>query len=236
MALNYDIVLLDADDTLFDFRRAESVALEESLAAFGYTAPLDEYLGAFQRINAEVWRAYESGTSTSQEIRVRRFVLLLSELSHDADPNALSAMYVARLAQAAFLLPGARELLDALRGAVPLGLVTNGISEVQRSRLALSGVGEYFDSVTISDEVGIQKPDPEIFRVALASLRTAAGPPAGDRVIMIGDGLHSDIRGAIAAGIDSCWFNSRGARTDPDVSATFTVTGYDELYPILGLV
>ncbi len=233
--MHYDIVLLDADDTLFDFHRAESVALEESLSAFGYTAPLDEYLGAFHRINAEVWRAYEAGTSTSEEIRVRRFVLLLSELGHDADPHALSEMYVSRLGRAAYLLPGARELLDALRGVVPLGLVTNGISEVQRSRLALSGVGEYFDSVTISDEAGIQKPDPEIFRMALEALRAAAGPRSGDRVIMIGDGLHSDIRGAIAAGIDSCWFNIRGAPPNPEISATYTVSGYDELYPILGL-
>ncbi len=232
--MNYDIVLLDADDTLFDFRRAESVALEESLAAFGYTAPLDEYLGAFHRINAEVWRAYEAGTSTSQEIRVKRFVLLLSELGHHADPHALSAMYVTRLGQAAFLLPGARDLLDALHGVVTLGLVTNGISEVQRSRLALSGVGDFFDSVTISDEVGVQKPDPEIFRIALESLRATGGTPAGDRVIMIGDGLHSDIRGAAAAGIDSCWFNLRGAPPDPEISATYTVAGYDELYPILG--
>jgi len=229
--LNYDVVLFDADDTLFDFYRAETYALETTLAAFGYEAPVAEYMDSFRRINAAVWHEYETGQATSQQIRVKRFVLLLSELGLTHNPEEVSDYYVNRLGETAFMVEGARELLDALYLKVPLGLVTNGIGAVQRSRLAKSGAGDYFGAIAISDELGIQKPDPRIFAHALD--RVGATP--GDRVIMIGDGLHSDIRGAIAAGLDSCWFNLRDKPADPSIQPTHTISRLTEVYAILGM-
>jgi YjjG family noncanonical pyrimidine nucleotidase len=231
LSLNYDVVLLDADDTIFDFYRAETYALEASLAAFGYDAPVDGYLEAFRRINGEVWKEYETGRSTSEEIRVKRFVLLLSELGLAYDAAEVSAYYVDRLGETTFMVDGARKLLDALHRKLPMALVTNGISAVQRSRLAKSGVGDYFGAIMISDELGVQKPDPGIFLRALEHV----GTTPGDRVIMIGDSLHSDIRGAIAAGIDSCWFNLRGRPSEPEIVPTHTISRLDEIYAILGL-
>lgn len=231
MAVSYDVVLLDADDTLFDFYRAETYALEATLNAFGYDAPLDGYMERFRAINAQVWHEYETGASTSAQIRVKRFVLLLGELGQSFDPEEVSATYVDRLGEATFLVPGARELLEALRLQVPLGLVTNGISAVQRSRLARSGIGDYFDAIVISDELGIQKPDPGIFRAALDRI----GGTATDRVIMVGDGLHSDIRGAINAGIDSCWLNLRGKPAEPEIAPTYTVSSIAEVRSVLGV-
>jgi 2-haloacid dehalogenase len=231
LALTYDVVLLDADDTLFDFHRAATYALEATLAAFGYGAPVDDYMESFRTINARVWREYETGESTSAQIRVKRFVLLLEELRHTADPEEVSDYYVDRLGETSFMVPGARDLLDALRRQVLLGLVTNGIGAVQRSRLAKSGVGEYFNAVVISDELGIQKPDPRIFAVALERL----GATRNDRVIMVGDSLQSDIRGAIAAGIDSCWLNLRGKPADADITPTYAVNTIPEVGAVLGV-
>lgn len=231
LPLDYDIVLFDADDTIFDFYRAETYALEVTLAAFDYHAPVSNHMESFRRINAQVWRAYETGQSTSAEIRVRRFVLLLDELGHRADPEEVSACYVDRLGEAGFTVSGARETLDALVNQVPMGLVTNGIGAVQRSRLAKSGFDSYFNTIAISDELGIQKPDPGIFAHALERL----GATPTDRVIMIGDGLHSDIRGAIAAGIDSCWFNLRDKPAEPAIAPTWTVSSHEELRDRLGI-
>ncbi|MFW5783649.1 MAG: YjjG family noncanonical pyrimidine nucleotidase [Spirochaetota bacterium] len=231
MPHRYDVVLLDADDTLLDFYRAETYALESTLSAYGYDEPVETHLEAFRRINTIVWREYESGESTSEQIRVKRFALLLAELNGTHDPNEVSEHYLDRLSESTFMVAGARELLESLCGRVPLGLVTNGIGKVQRSRLARTGVGDYFQTVVISEDVGVQKPDPRIFEMALDRI----GSTSGDRVIMIGDGLHSDITGAIAAGIDSCWFNLRERPVDPDVDPTYTITSLNEVYGILGL-
>lgn len=231
MRLSYDVVLLDADDTLFDFYRAETYALETTMSSFGYDEPVSDYMERFRAINTQVWREYETGESTSAQIRVKRFVLLLDELGQSFDPEEVSATYVEHLGEATFLVPGARELLESLRLQVPMGLVTNGISAVQRSRLARSGLGDYFSAIVISDELGIQKPDPGIFRAALDRV----GATATDRVVMVGDGLHSDIRGAINVGIDSCWFNLRGKPAEPGIQPTYTVATIAEVRSVLGV-
>ena len=231
-ALSYDVILFDADDTLLDFARSEASALETTLTEFGFHVPLDEFVVRFKEINKGVWREYEAGRLTSREIRVRRFMLLLDEFGRNKDPEDMSSFYVEQLSQASFLMDGARELLTELFGSVPLGLVTNGIGQVQRSRLARSGLTDFFDAIIISEEIGIQKPDPEAFRMALESL----GAVVDDRVIMVGDGLGSDIKGAIAAGIDCCWINPDPTRQPPsDIVPTQMARDLYELRPILGL-
>lgn len=229
--LNYDVVLFDVDDTLLDFAKAEVFALEETLESFGIDRPLKTLLPVFQEINRAVWREYEAGTATSAEIRVKRFVQLLERLGHAANPEEVSDYYVQSLARSSFVIPGARELLTALHGIVPMGLITNGIGGVQRSRLARAGLTDFFEVIIISEEIGIQKPDPAAFAIAIEGI----GSTADDRIIMVGDGLGSDIKGAVAAGIDSCWVNLRRRSADQSVEPTFTISRIADLRPILGL-
>ncbi len=228
---SYDVILFDADDTLLDFAKSEAVSLEVTLTEFGYTEPFESYHDRFKEINRGVWREYEHGLLSSDEIRVKRFDLLMNEFGRKATPDEISEFYVGRLQSAGFMMPGARDLLTDLYGTIPLGLVTNGIGVVQRSRLAKTGLTDFFDAIVISEEVGIQKPDPQVFRLALETL----GAASDDRVIMIGDGLASDIKGAIAAGIDSCWVNVRGSKPSEDIHPTFEVDRLPDVRSILGM-
>ena len=229
--MNYDALILDADDTLFDFVQAESYALTRTFDSFGESIPLDQYLETFQRINHRVWRDFEEGRATIEEIRVRRFVELLEALGLSLDPGEVSDRYIVHLGESDHMVPGAHEFLEYLEGRLPMVILTNGLSAVQRSRFAKADVLRYFTDIVISQEVGIQKPDPEVFRIAAERL----GVPDGSRILMIGDSLTSDIDGALAFGIDACWFNFRGKPSNPAIQPTFTVTTLPEIYPILGL-
>ena len=95
--------------------------------------------------------------------------------------------------------------LDELRGSYALGLVTNGASCLQREKLATAGLEEYFDTVIVSAEFGVGKPDPSIFKHALDQLDVTA-----DQTMMVGDSLTRDIDGAIATGIRGVWINRDG--------------------------
>jgi 2-haloacid dehalogenase len=249
VALRYEAILIDADDTLFDFHRAESYALEQTLADHKLHIPVDSFIVKFRQINSAVWREYETGQATSQTIRTKRFVQLLQHLELDTntaiDPQAVSDAYIIHLSDAAFLVDGAHGFLERLHGLVPIILLTNGLSSVQRPRLAAAGIERYFQGIVISEEVGVQKPDPEVFRIALehaagndaaAGIKPAAtGPVLPNRAIMIGDSLRSDIQGAMAFGLDACWFNIRGNQNDYGVEPTYTVTTLGEIPHILGL-
>lgn len=162
-------------------------------------------------------------------IRTKRFVQLLGRLHVAVDPLPVSDRYVHHLGQAAFLVEGAVDLLEHLHGRIPMVLLTNGLSAVQRSRFARAGVSDYFAGIVISEEVGVQKPEPAVFAIALSHA------PGADRAIMVGDNLYSDVQGALNAGIDACWFNFRGMAADPEVTPTFTVRSLAEIPAILGL-
>ena len=237
-AFKYDAILIDADETLFDFQKAEYYALELTFTDHGLALPVDTVISDFREINAVVWREYETGQSTPEVIRTKRFVQLLQRLGLSTDPQidpqSVSDRYIAHLSKAAFLLDGALELLERLHGTVPLVMLTNGLSSVQRSRFAKAEVGRYFHDIVISEEVGIQKPDPEVFRIALERA-SGGGAARPDRAIMIGDNLHSDIRGALEAGLHACWFNIRGHSNDGGVQPTYTATSLAQIPAILGL-
>ena len=100
------------------------------------------------------------------------------------------------------LLPGALDLVRELAKRFPLALITNGIAAVQNKRFAASPITRYFKSIVISEEVGIAKPDPRIFRPALEKL----GVEAAD-VLYVGDSITSDMAAARNAGMDFCWVN-----------------------------
>jgi HAD superfamily hydrolase (TIGR01549 family) len=102
--------------------------------------------------------------------------------------------------------PHAADVLEQLRREhVRLALVTNGASDLQRRKLAVAGLAEYFDVVVASCDIGIGKPDPAIFEAALEAL----GVEAADAV-MVGNDRERDIEGAAAAGVRAVWIQHGG--------------------------
>ena len=128
----------------------------------------------------------------------------------------MGAMFVQGLTDHGELYNGALALLESLAGRVRVAMVTNGIGPVQRGRLDRLGIGDFFETVAISGELGMSKPDPAIFDHTLGVLDVR------DRssVVMVGDSLVSDIAGAANASIDSIWFAPSDAVSGP-VEPTF---------------
>jgi putative hydrolase of the HAD superfamily len=103
--------------------------------------------------------------------------------------------------------PWSREVLELLRARYRLGMITNGAPDLQRLKLAGTGLAAFFDPLVISGDLGVGKPEPAIFAHALA--RAAASPSES---VMIGDSWHRDVAGAVSAGLQAIWINPSGAR------------------------
>jgi putative hydrolase of the HAD superfamily len=117
--------------------------------------------------------------------------------------------------------------LDAL-DPLPLGVISNGDSAQQRHKLADLWIGERFDTIVISSEIGVHKPDAAIFRHACES----AGVAPGD-CVFVGDQLDGDARAASAAGMHGIWLNRlRQFAPGCDVEMIETLT---ELPAVLGI-
>ncbi|HEX5746823.1 MAG TPA: YjjG family noncanonical pyrimidine nucleotidase [Archangium sp.] len=207
--MSYELILFDADDTLFDFRRAERHAFEAMLAEVlrerPTAGPLEEVYGLYQRINQRVWEELEQGVLPKARLNAERFHRLWKALGLEVDVEHSGARYVAHLSRCSFLLEDALEACVRLRQELGcrVGIVTNGLSQVQRSRLECSALAPWVDFMVVSEECGHAKPDPRIFAYTFERHPHAA-PEA---TLFIGDRLEADVQGANAFGLDSCWFN-----------------------------
>ena len=221
----YSVVLFDLDHTLLDSAASERIAFAETLRAAGVTDP-GEYFARYVAINRALWCDVERDLITPNDLRVSRWIEFVEATAIDADPELLANDYVRGLGANGELYPGARATLNRLHTRVRMALVTNGIGEVQRSRISRLGIARYFEFIAISGEVGTSKPGSEIFDITFAGL----GWPDKSDVLMVGDSLSSDIRGGERYGVATCWINSTAATRGDRVSgATHTIRDLGEL-------
>ncbi len=223
----YTWLLFDADGTLFDYEQAEAAALQNTFAQFDVPFPPGA-LDVYHVINGQLWQALEQGQTTQAELAIRRFELLFETLRRPKPPEFSSA-FLDNLARCAFLIDEAEATLQALQPRYHIAILTNGITVVQRSRLARSTVQRYINELIISEELGAAKPDTAFFDLAFERL----GQPSKADVLMIGDSLSSDMRGASRYGLDTCWFNPARLPRPEDVALTYEIAALEELVTLL---
>ena len=225
----YDIVLLDADNTLFDFNAAEAQALDAVLAEFGW--PRDEGTKqTYLEINHALWSAFDRGEAEESFLTVERFRRLGERLGRRADPAEMNRRYLDHLGECSLLLPGAEALCRTLRAAgCRLALATNGVARVQYARLAGSPLKPYLERLFISGEMGTRKPEPAFFRAALSAM----GAEDMNRCVMVGDGLGSDVKGALSVGLDVIWFAPGGGIAPAELKPTYTARSLEEIGSII---
>jgi len=222
--VNYDWVFFDADGTLFDYDSAEAAALR---GAFERCAlPFEAGVGSlYTEINAAIWRDFELGKISQQQLRTERFDRLFAAVGLTADSAKFSRHYLAILGVQTGLLDGAEGVVRALVGKIRMLLITNGLAEVQHPRFAAASIHDCFAEIVISGEVGLAKPDPAIFDFAFERI----GRPAKERVLMVGDNLGSDILGGANYGIDTCWYNPEGTPNGHGVEPTYEIRELQEI-------
>ena len=185
--------------------------MREATGSLGLSCP-PSTLAAYRRINDALWAAYRRGAITQPALATERFRRLLREIGADARLAArLGSIYLDRLSARGDRLPGCRPVLQALGRRYRLGVVTNGIDRVQRSRLAASGLVPFFETIVTSQGCGYAKPDPRILPVALEALAVAPR-----HAVYVGDDPAVDGAAARAAGVAFVWMDGghpvRGAR------------------------
>ena len=217
-------ILLDMDNTILDFTRAERVAASKALAAMGIQ-PTDELLKRYHEINEDQWRLFELGELEREQVKVRRYELLFDEMGLGASPWETAKVYEGLLGIGHYFMDGAVELLETLSGEYRLYLATNGTSKVQKSRISSSDISKYFHGIYISEDVGYNKPDIRYFEACFKDIPSFIR----EETVMIGDSLTSDIKGGINAGIKTVWFNYEGKSRDDSIVPDYEVHSLDEI-------
>lgn len=197
-----EFLLIDLDDTILDFKKAEHIAVKKTLADFG-VEPTDTVCQRYSVINQLHWEAMERKEMTRQQVLEGRFAVLFQELGVAVDAAACSRCYTQNLSVGHYYLPGAREAVERLSKKYKLYLTSNGTAWVQRSRLRSTDLEQFFRDIFISQEIGFNKPAIEFFEGCFAKIPGFAPK----KTMIVGDSLSSDIKGGKNAGIATCWVN-----------------------------
>ncbi|MGW5188560.1 HAD family hydrolase [Kribbella sp. NPDC004138] len=204
-------VLFDLDGTLVEERAAAAAAVVEWAAEYGVTGP--DVVTRWAAVSEKHYRRFQRRELTFPEQRRRRVREFLAVDASDAEADAMFEGYVWRYEAGwtvyADAVPGLRAVrADGLRAVV----LTNGNGDHQRMKLDRLGLTDEIDELISGDTLPVGKPDPRAFAHALE--RLAAEP---HDVVMVGDSLENDIRGAQSVGIPAVLVDRHDAQPGADV-------------------
>lgn len=225
----YDLLIFDADHTLWDFDKAEKEAIKYLFVDIGEEFK-ETYLEIYRKINFKLWKRFELNELTQSEIKLDRFRLFFEALEINTNYEIHAEKFLEYLSKGQDLLSGAFDLIDDLAKRYKLALLTNGISKVQHPRYENSEIYGYFKAFVVSGDIGINKPSAKIFDLTIEK----CGIIDRNKVLMIGDSLTSDIKGGLNAKINTCWFNPNKIKNNSDILPKFEIHELNELYYIIG--
>jgi putative hydrolase of the HAD superfamily len=204
----FEHIFFDLDRTLWDFEKNSKSALNQlfsELKLDGFIEDFTVFHETYRKINVSYWENYSKGNVSKENLRIGRFhdTLVHFGINDSELSNQLAEGYVKTSPYQTHLFPGTKEVLQELNDQnYKLHIITNGFKEVQFIKLKNSGLRSFFEDVLCSEEVGKNKPNPEIFQAALQ--RTKA---KSNTSIMIGDDFEADVLGAERCGIRGILFD-----------------------------
>lgn len=238
-------IFFDLDNTLLDHTSVAREAMRRVHGQYGdlfQGLPFDRVFEEWVVINDRFWSDYSAGLLSPTQLRIERLRALtdwsrqecgLEVQGHDTPVEEISEHYLSHIITDSTAYEGVVRMLEELRGRYILGVISNGFTDVQLGRLRSTGLDTYFDHVILSEDVGLSKPDPRIFHLALEAAGTAAS-----ETLYIGDNFLYDIGGASRAGLATIWFNRSGAvppTVVPDIHPDAVAGSISELARLLGV-
>ncbi|WP_161998238.1 YjjG family noncanonical pyrimidine nucleotidase [Silvanigrella paludirubra] len=228
--MKYSLVFFDADDTLFDFSKSQEIAFRESISHFNISYHTDRLYYEYKKSNKELWAKLEQGSINADELRLLRFKNIFETHKINQDPKIFGDYYIEKISKSTHLIPYALQICQFIKSLnIKIGIITNGFTDTQKNRFEKSELFPFFDSITISQETGFRKPQPEIFEIALKKHLNIKK----EEVLMIGDNLHADILGANEFGMDTCWFHKSGGQPKADIQPKYIITELMQLKKII---
>lgn len=221
-------VLLDIDDTIFDFHCCAVASIKKSAIELNVELS-DKMIERYFEQNWELWGEYEKGIIERDDIFKTRFPLLFEEFKIKADGLAFEDAFQKYFMTECEPVIGAKDFVEYLNSRYDLYIVSNSMELTQKSRLKKSGLDKYFKEVFVSDKVGHQKPTKEFFDYCFSRIENFNQK----ETIIIGDSLSSDIQGGINAGIKTCWFNPKKKQNNLNLHCDYEIHSLEEIKNIL---
>lgn len=223
----YDTIFWDVDGTLLNFLKSERWALIETFRKFGFQID-DEIVSVYSRINDSFWKRLERGEIDKLQVLRGRFLVLFEQLGPQGplagkglraealaaiDVDAFRMEYQKNLGSVYYYLDDSLLLCRQLKEeGFAQYIITNGVKWTQSNKLHLAGFDTVMDDIFISEEIGFNKPDKRFFDICFERMGDRLTDKS--RILVVGDSVTSDMKGAQQAGLDGCLYLEGKKRQD----------------------
>lgn len=232
---HYDVLFIDLDNTLYDFTGNSREAYNAVYTLLDYNRwfnSFEHYYKIYEEYNHQLWTLYAEGKITKEQLNTERYAHPLRMMNVPEAETVGSRFWneaMKRLPLGNRLMPYARETLEYLHPRYRMLILSNGFTELQSSKMQSADIAKYFSGVILSEDIGVNKPNPAIFKHALQKAGVTA-----DRALMIGDNFKVDIEGAYHVGMDQVFYNTeRIDLDDQHLTPTYTINSLLELKELL---
>ena len=203
--MKYEIVLMDLDDTIFDFQKGSEESFRKVSKDMGLPCGHDDWV-TYRDINQSFWDRYSNGEISTDYLKLARFEKYKEVMGIDFDTIELYGSYEKLLSSSHFLVDGAKELLeDIWKSGIRIYAITNGMLNAQYNRLVVRDILKYFTDLFISEKIGFAKPSKDYCEIVFKSIENFNK----DKTIILGDSLLTDIRMGNENSIDTCLFTPK---------------------------
>lgn len=204
----YDIIVFDFDNTLFDYESTEQKALEEVFINMNLKY-FDEYFIVFSNINRKLWDISEQNDFLDKtELRVQRFFNFFNEIGIVKElsfAKKASQIFIEN-STSGYLIDGVEETLNNLKNqGFILLIASSGLANPRKLKLYNSSIREYFSYSFFREDFQDDKIKPHIDFYNSISNKYPNIP--SKRFLYVGDSFESDIKGSKKAGFSNIWFN-----------------------------
>lgn len=225
----YKAILWDIDGTLLNFLKSENAAIKECFRKLELGECTDEMVADYSVINDGYWRMLERGEIAKPVLFLRRFADFFEKYGICAGTEEFNRLYQQTLGEHIFFNDNSYELVKSLKSrGIRQYAVTNGSFTAQDRKLRKSGLDKLFDGIFISDVVGAEKPYNEYFDRVFQQI-----PEGREEVIIVGDSLTSDIKGANNAGIACCWYDPENKPAPDGLRIDHIITDLSQINQIV---
>ena len=198
-------IFFDLDHTLWDFDKNSDLTFYKILEKNKINIDVAKFLKNYHPINRKYWEMYRENKVSKSDLRFYRLYDTFNKLNYKINDdliNQLAIDYIEHLSDFNHLIPDTLIVLNSLRSKYKMHIITNGFKEVQKRKLQKSDLIQYFETVTISEDVGVKKPHKLIFDHALKAANANI-----ENSVMIGDNFNADILGALGVGMKAIYYD-----------------------------
>ncbi|WP_208326602.1 HAD family hydrolase [Bacillus albus] len=218
--MDYKAMLFDLDDTLLDRDKAV-----DNLFLLVLEKCYEDVNDTVKNNMLQQFKEYDK-----REYGISNKTIVLESLFDEFPPkyrlprNYIQDFWNENFPKCFSIDPNTIHFLNHIKSHFKIGIITNGSTHRQAAKIINTNLNNYFDTIIISEEVGLSKPDKRIFELALNKLNVQS-----ENTLFVGDDLEKDIAGSQNANIKGIWFNPHSITNKTEIKPYAEIDTFDSL-------